>query len=149
MPVLTLRRTLFAVLASGLFLTTLASGTTATSPAIPTAVRSANFTGYWWGHTRGLTITDDGRAIESIFSGCCLRVINLHLQVSPPRGTRHNAIAVTKATAVWVPHPIGFSKTHPPPVAGQTGSLRLRDGVITDSLTGATYCAPTVDTCGL
>jgi hypothetical protein len=34
------------------------------------------------------------------------------------------------------------------PRIGQRGQLRLRYGVITDSITGATFCAPNIDRCG-
>lgn len=133
---LNLRRMLVTVTATGLLLTPLASGSTSA------------FTGYWWGHTRSLRISADGQAVESIFSGCCLRVINLHLRVLKPTGTAQNATVETKVAAVWVPHPIGFTRRNPPPKVGETGMLRLRHGVITDTLTGATYCAPKVDKCG-
>ena len=36
----------------------------------------------------------------------------------------------------------------PPPRSGQIGRLMLQGGVITDELTTATFCAPTVGKCG-
>jgi hypothetical protein len=36
----------------------------------------------------------------------------------------------------------------PPPRSGQIGWLVLQDRVVTDELTTATFCAPTVGKCG-
>jgi len=36
-----------------------------------------------------------------------------------------------------------------PPHAGELGTLRLRHGVVTDSITGVVYCAPAIDECDL
>jgi hypothetical protein len=50
----------------------------------------ATFAVRYYGHDRGLAITRDGRAQESVNSGCCYRVIDLRFQLSQPRGTPRN-----------------------------------------------------------
>jgi hypothetical protein len=116
--------------------------------ASPRRASLATFAGYWWGHTRGLRIMRDGHAAESIFSGCCDRVINVDFRLSRPRGTSQAAAAIATVTAVWVRDRSAFTAAHPAPQVGETRTIRLRDGVISESLTGASYCAPRVDKCG-
>jgi hypothetical protein len=98
------------------------------------------FAGTWQGHTRGLTITRDGHAKESIYSGCCDPVIDIEFRLSRPRGTSQAATAIATVTAVRI-HDTSYSrKAHPAPHVGESRTLRLRDGVITERLTGTTYC---------
>lgn len=107
------------------------------------------FAGYWWGHARGLMITRDGRARESIYSGCCDHVVDLTFRLSQLRGTPQLATATAVVTAVHVYDQTGFSPSLPPPRVGQKGTIKLRDHVIDEGLTGINYCgvdAP--DVCG-
>lgn len=80
--------------ASALPVIALASSAVASPVAAPREASLATFTGYWWGHTRSLRITPNGRGVEAISSGCCLRVINLHFRLSRASGTSQNATAV-------------------------------------------------------
>ena len=106
----------------------------------------ATFTGYWWGHDRGLRITRQGLAKESINSGCCFRELDLTFRLSQPRGSQRFAAATATITAVHI-HGHRLYVVRPPRV-GRRFTLRLRNGVITEPLTGINYCAPTVGKCG-
>jgi hypothetical protein len=98
------------------------------------------FAGTWQGHSRGLTITRDGRAKESIYSGCCDRVIEIEFRLSRPRGTSQAATAIATVTAVRIRDTSYYGNAHPAPHVGESRTLRLREGVMTESLTGTTYC---------
>jgi hypothetical protein len=98
------------------------------------------FAGTWYGHTRSLKITRKGRAKESIGDGCCNPVIDLRLRLSKPRGTRRRASVRARVTWVKVRDKSYFSKKHPAPHVGERRRMRLRNGVIKETLTGATYC---------
>ncbi|MGZ4256447.1 MAG: hypothetical protein ACXVRE_01630 [Gaiellaceae bacterium] len=104
----------------------------------------ATFAGHYYGHDRALQITRGGSAYEDVNSGCCYLVIELRFRLSHPRGTSRNAAAT--ATVTWV-HigkrlrsmwPTGL----PVPRVGDTRTLRFRNGVLTESLTGNNYCDP-------
>jgi hypothetical protein len=103
----------------------------------------ATFAAPYYGHDRGLGITKDGRAHEVVNSGCCFLVIELRFRLSQPRGTSRNATA--RATVTWVrlgKRQSMWPKALPVPRIGNTRTLRLRNGVLTESLTGTTYCDP-------
>jgi hypothetical protein len=120
------------------------------APAAPKATL-ATFAGDWAGHTRGLTITPGGRARESIGAGCCNPVVDLRLRLSHPRGTSHVASVAVRVTFVKIHDPSSYGSSYPAPHVGQTGRVKLRYGVITDSVTGANYCnarAQAKGTCG-
>jgi hypothetical protein len=104
--------------------------------------------GHWWGHTRGLTITEDGRATEYIDSGCCIREIDLSYRLSRPRRVPGGATAAATITKVRIPNARFFGDARPAPWVGETMTLRLKDGVITDPLSVATFCASDVNSCG-
>jgi hypothetical protein len=109
------------------------------------------FAGTWSGHTRGLTITPTGHARESIGDGCCDPIIDLTFQLSRPAGTWLNATVTATVISVAVHDKSAFAPGHRPPHLGQKGQLRLRDGVITEPLTGTLYCDMAADlkgTCG-
>ena len=106
----------------------------------------ATFAGYWWGHDKGLSITRDGRAKEEINSGCCFPELDLEFRLSHPRGSPRLGAATATVTAVHI-HGHRLYAVRPARV-GQRFTLRLRNGVITEPLTGAIYCAPTVGKCG-
>lgn len=98
----------------------------------------------YYGHDRGLGITRDGRAHEVVNSGCCHLVIELRFRLSQPRGTSRDATA--RAIVTWVrlgeKQQSMWPKGLPVPRVGDTQTLRLRDGVLSESLTGTTYCDP-------
>ena len=106
------------------------------------------FTGYWWGHDRGLKIQHDGRGFEGVDDSCCHRVITLNFRILAVHGTHAKAAARIGVTSARVDKEWITEAHRPPPRAGQIGTLVLEDGVVTDELTGATFCAATVDKCG-
>ena len=137
-----MRRGLCVVLGASVFLAATANAAT------PRHAAFAAFAGRWWGHTRGLTIRSDGHAAEFISSGCCDPVINLDFRLSRPRGNTEDATAVATVTAVWVRDRSAFTAADPAPHVGERRVIRLRDGVITEPITGTNYCAAGVLKCG-
>ena len=105
----------------------------------------ATFTGTWQGHGRTLNITRTGNAKEWISLGLGHFVIALQFHLSRLRGTPHDAMAAATVTAVRLGNTSAFTAAHPPPRVGESRRIRLRDGVITETLTGAKYCSPSVD----
>jgi hypothetical protein len=103
----------------------------------------ATFTGTWQGHGRTLKITRTGNAEERISLGLGHVVIALRLQLSRPSGTPHDAMATATVTAVRIRDRTAFTASHPAPRVGASRRIRLRNGVITETLTGANYCGPT------
>ncbi len=67
-------------------------------------------------------------------------VIALRFHLSRPSGTRHDATATATVTAVRLGDRSVFTAVHPPPRVGESGRIRLRNGVITETLTGVHYC---------
>jgi hypothetical protein len=107
------------------------------------------FAGHWWGHTRRLEISRDGRGQEIVDDGCCSRVITARFRLLHVRGTRANAVATITFTFARVDKGV-FAELHRrPPRAGQRGTLRLQHGVVKDEVTTVTFCAMNVDKCGL
>jgi hypothetical protein len=107
------------------------------------------FAGHWWGHTRGLDITRDGRGREVVDDGCCYRVVTLRFRVLNASGTPTKAVATIKVTFARVDEKVFADLHRRVPRVGQIGTLRLRHGVVTDELTKVTFCARDVDKCGL
>ena len=114
----------------------------------PRKATLVTFAGYWYGHTRGLVITVGGLAQESISDGCCRPVIDLQFGLSHPRGTPRDATALATVTAVRVLDKGALLKAYPAPRVGEVRLLRLKNGVITEPLTGTNYCAPHRNVCG-
>jgi hypothetical protein len=102
-------------------------------------VRLRTFAGHWVGHTRKLLITRRGRGSEQIGDGCCDPVVDLTFELSRPRGTTSNASARLRVTSVQALDPSAYPNGGEPRV-GQRGRLRLKNGVITESVTGTNYC---------
>jgi len=105
----------------------------------------ATFAGVWQAHARTLKITSTGNADEWISLGLGHFVIALRFHLSRPRGTPHDATATATVTAIRIGERSAFTAAHPPPSVGESRRIRLRDGVITETLTGAKYCSPSVD----
>jgi hypothetical protein len=103
----------------------------------------ATFSGTWQGHTRGLVISRSGLARESIDDGCCHLGLALRFRLSDPRGTSHAATATATVTAVRVGEKHLFTSANPAPHVGQSRAIRLRDGVIAETITGTNYCSAT------
>lgn len=108
----------------------------------------ATFAGHWWGHTRGLDITRAGYGSERVSDGCCYRVIDLSFRLSRPRGTPRDAVITLRVTGVRLYNKALYWKNRPLPRIGQRATLRLRNGVLTESVTGTIFCAPQVTACG-
>jgi hypothetical protein len=104
----------------------------------------ATFAGTWQGHSRGLNITKAGVAKESLYFGSEF-VLAMEFRLSRPHGTPRAATAAATVTAVRIGDSSVFTRANPAPHVGQTRTIRLRDGVITETLTGANYCGPSVD----
>lgn len=100
----------------------------------------AMFAGVWGGHQRRLTITRSGWAKESIGSGCCDPVVDLRLKLSRPRGDNHVASVTVRVTSVQIHDHSVYDSSYPAPYVGKTGRLRLRYGVITETVTRTNYC---------
>jgi hypothetical protein len=105
----------------------------------------AMFAGTWQGHTRGLVITRAGAARESIYSGCCTFGLAVRFQLSDPKGTARAASAIATVTAVRIGDKSAFTRANPAPRVGEKRTIRLKDGVITETLTGTNYCRPGLD----
>jgi hypothetical protein len=104
----------------------------------------ATFTGTWQAHGRTLKITRTGNGQEWISLGLGHFVIALRFHLSQPSGTPDDATATATVTAVRIGEGGGaFTAGRPPPRVGKSRRIRLRDGVITETLTGANYCGPT------
>jgi len=108
----------------------------------------ATFGRLWVGHTRRLTITQSGRGHEFIDDGCCYPVIDMRFQLIDPVGTTSNARVTFRVTAVKLHNRKVYWTNVATPRIGQLGQLRLRNGVINETVTGANYCAPHVNACG-
>jgi len=102
----------------------------------------ATFAGTWQGHGRGLKITRAGLGEEGINSGCCYSVLSMKFRLSHPHGTSRAATATATVTAVRIDDRSWFSKANPAPHVGESATIRLRAGVITEMLTGTNYCGP-------
>jgi hypothetical protein len=105
----------------------------------------ATFAGVWQAHARTLKVTRTGNASEWISLGLGHFVVALRLHLSRPRGTPHDATATATVTAVHIGDRSAFTAARPPPHVGESRRIRLREGVITETLTGAKYCRPSVD----
>src|SRR5437764_4937785 len=101
----------------------------------------ATFAGTWQGHGRGLTITRGGFAKESIYFGADF-VLAMEFRLSRPRGTPRAATATATVTALRIGDRRVFTTANPAPHVGESRTIRLREGVITETLSGANYCSP-------
>jgi hypothetical protein len=109
--------------------------------------RFSTFAGYWWGHGRGLNIHRSGSGLESTRTYFKRPPYNatLRFDVISVSGSEATADARIRVTAA---RNSDHTLSHLPIRIGQLGTLRLRHGVITDSLTHITFCGPRVDRCG-
>ena len=105
----------------------------------------ATFAGGWQAHARSLKITRTGNAHEWLTLGLGDFVVELRFRLSRPKGNPHKATATATVAAVRVGERSAFTAAHPIPRVGESFKIRLRDGVITESLTGASYCGSGVD----
>lgn len=86
-----------------------------------------------------MSISRTGHAKEDIGNGCCDPQIDVHFTLSHPRETSSNASALARVTMVRVRSDEWLAKWAPR--LGQTRRIRLKGGVLTETLTGhTTYC---------
>jgi hypothetical protein len=108
----------------------------------------STFLRHWWGHGRLFVIHRSGRGVERLrtYAPGPPYYATLTFDVISVTGTLATADARIQVTSIRNPHHLlSRQRIH----LGTLGTLRLRHGVITDSITHATFCAPTVDRCGL
>jgi hypothetical protein len=97
------------------------------------------FAGRWLGHERGLRITASGRGFMRVYISCCIHVIDLSFRLSHVRGTYSTARARAVVTKVHLFQWGSVTKARPPHV-GQVGTVRLKNGVVTESFLGEFFC---------
>ncbi len=104
----------------------------------------ATLVGTFRGHTRSLRVTKDGLVTETQYSGCCQKVVTLVYQLSEPRTTGTGATAVTTAQAVLTKSTYDkLAMTTAPPKPGTTGTITVKNGVVTTPFVSSTYCDKT------
>lgn len=120
----------------------------ATTPPPTTGTSLAHFQGEWIGHTRSLLVGRDGRTREHVDDGCCTPVIDLTLRLTAEHKSGAGWVATGTVTSVTTHAGWGTEKAAPR--VGQPISLTLRNDVIVEPLTGATYCGSKAEpgTCG-
>jgi hypothetical protein len=105
--------------------------------------RLTTFVGHWRGHSRGIDVYHTGHGEEYIGSGA--PIARLTFDVLRVSGTRVVADAHIRVTSARIVDRGAFFGSLP--YRGEVGTLRLRHGIITDSITRVFYCAPAVDEC--
>jgi hypothetical protein len=130
-----------------------ATATVSTTATVTAPRATADFSmlrGPWSGHTRQLAISSGGVVSESVSDGCCDFQYSLTLQLSNPVGTSENARADALVLAVLV-FP-AYPKSAPaPPRMGDRGTVKVVDGLFTDSWFGVQFCdskQASAGTCG-
>lgn len=89
-----------------------------------------------------MTITRNGIGKAQIDLGCCDVVLVLTFRLSHPRSAPGGATATETATAVRIDDPSAFGGPWHPPHVGERATIRLKDGIIIDALSGSSYCGP-------
>ena len=69
-----------------------------------------------------------------------MRVLALTLQLSKPTGTTANATVSARVTAAKLYNVRTYWQKGPRPHVGQVATLRLRNGVLAETISGAVYC---------
>jgi hypothetical protein len=106
-------------------------------PSLPKADLTT-FVGSWGGHTRQFMIRPSGHGSEYVSSGCCYPIIKLSFEVMRVSGTVKQATATIRVTAVNLFH---WTRGGPRPHLGQIGRLVLKDGIVTDNVSGSFFCS--------
>lgn len=96
----------------------------------------ATFAGHWGGHTRGLSITSQGRGDERANSGCCVREYAMTFQILSSSGTLTRATATYRVTSFK-----RYDRAIPSLPIGRVGKLLLRNGIVTNTLTKDYFCS--------
>jgi len=108
--------------------------------AQPPKATLGTFAGEWTGHTRTFSVTRAGRATEVVDDGCCTRVLALTLQLSRPAGTTANATVSARVIAAKLYNARTYWQKGPRPHVGQVATIRLRDGLLAETISDAVYC---------
>ena len=111
-------------------------GRTGGSIRPPPQVGLGTFVGYWGGHDRGLSIKASGRGHERGNGGCCSRIYQMTFHILSVRGTLTRATALYRVTS-FRRYESGVRKLH----VGEIGKLRLRNGIVTNTLTHDFFCS--------
>jgi hypothetical protein len=98
------------------------------------------FLGAWFGHEHVLTINRHGVGLEDIWDGCCIHDEKLRIKLGRARGIEQAATVPFRVVSVHVYTPSDFTTSWPPARVGDRGTLRLKDDIITESVTGVLYC---------
>lgn len=106
------------------------------SIGLPPRASLATFAGAWGGHDRGFSITSTGRGLEGANAGCCARVYEMAFQIVSVSGTLTRAVAVYRVTS-FKRYESGVRRLHP----GAVGKLLLRNGIVSNTLTGDFFCS--------
>lgn len=114
----------------------LRSGAGPAGPRTSPAATLATFAGRWGGHTRELAVDPTGRGRESVDDGCCTRVYASSFRILSVHGTLTRAVAVYRVTAFRRYDP-SVRRVRP----GAVGTLLLRNGIVTNALTGQVFCS--------
>lgn len=97
------------------------------------------FVGHWGGHTRGLVIMADRTGTEYVSDGCCEPEVDITFRLVAMHQARGEARADFVVTSFAYPQqalPGPRQRFH----LGERGTLILRQDVVTDMLTQATFC---------
>lgn len=127
-PSRTVRTTVLGCLRAG------PARSTPPAPARPATL--ATFVGGWGGHTRGLAVTPSGRGNERADDGCCRRIYEMTFEILSVRGTLTRATAVYRVTS-FRRYERGVKMRR----VGDVGRLLLRNGIVTNTLTGDDFCS--------
>jgi hypothetical protein len=120
------------------------------SPAT-SAASFTPFVGEWVGHTRGVTVSRNGRLEAHVGDGCCHPVIDLVLQLSNPHRVGSSWVATSRVISAEVHD--GWNDTEQPaPEPGDRGTVMIGvDHILVDSISGNGFCDPdrtSPGTCG-
>jgi hypothetical protein len=102
----------------------------------PPSATVATFAGGWGGHGRGLSISSSGRGREGASVGCCTPIYQMTFQILSVSGTLTRAAAVYRVTS-FKHYEGGTRRLH----VSEVGKLVLRDGIVTNTLTGDFFCS--------
>jgi hypothetical protein len=104
----------------------------------PAATDFSAFRRQWFGHDRSLTVSADGTAVETYFSGCCPPSLKVTLSLAEPQALGQAATATATVTAVTADP--GWPTDDPLPKVGDSGRVLIIGGLWTDTITQATFC---------
>lgn len=102
------------------------------------------FVGHWHRQSRGMDVYRSGRGKEYL-GASAPHTVTLTFDVLRVTGTQVAADAHIRVTSVRIANRKAFFGALPH--KGESGTLRLRHGIITDSTTQVLYCAPGMDEC--